>query len=103
MDALLDFCKYKVKARFNGTILPSSHDEDGFLKTVGDDLGKQMLAASLQITDKGIPVIYYGEELGMSGWNGFEQGDQNRYDMDFERLNDPKYKKVHDHYENFLI
>ncbi|WP_242983333.1 hypothetical protein [Clostridium perfringens] len=38
----------------------------------------------------------------MSGWNGFEQGDQNRYDMDFERLNDPKYKKVHDHYEKLL-
>ena len=125
MDALLDF-GYKGKARdfVNGNIegtsaylddraskisntnlmgqFLSSHDEDGFLKTVGDDLGKQMLAASLQITDKGIPVIYYGEELGMSGWNGFEQGDQNRYDMDFERLNDPKYKKVHDHYEKLL-
>lgn len=125
MDALLDF-GYKGKARdfVNGNVegasaylddraskisntnlmgqFLSSHDEDGFLKTVGDDLGKQMLAASLQITDKGIPVIYYGEELGMSGWNGFEQGDQNRYDMDFERLKDPKYKKVHDHYEKLL-
>lgn len=125
MDALLDF-GYKGKARdfVNGNIegasaylddraskisntnlmgqFLSSHDEDGFLKTVGDDLGKQMIAASLQITDKGIPVIYYGEELGMSGWNGFEQGDQNRYDMDFERLNDPKYKKVYDHYSKLL-
>ncbi|MGG5462125.1 type I pullulanase [Clostridium sp. B9] len=125
MDALLDF-GYKHKARdfVNGNIegasaylddraskvnnnklmgqFLSSHDEDGFLKTVGDDLGKQMLAASVQITDKGIPVIYYGEELGMSGWNGFEKGDANRYDMDFSRLNDPRYKKVHDHYEKLL-
>lgn len=125
MDALLDFgYKYKARDFVNGNIesssaylnnraskinntklmgqFLSSHDEDGFLKTVGDDLGKQMLGASLQITDKGIPVIYYGEELGMSGWNGFEKGDQNRYDMDFSRLKDPKYKKIHDHYEKLL-
>ena len=45
-----------------------------------------MIAASLQITDKGIPVVYYGEELGMTGKNGMENGDANRYDMEWSRL-----------------
>ena len=48
----------------------SSHDEDGFLATRIDG-NKDLLkvAASLQMTAKGQPVIYYGEEIGMSGKN----------------------------------
>ncbi|MBS5927951.1 MAG: hypothetical protein KIC66_12835 [Clostridium sp.] len=55
------------------------------------------------ITDKGIPVIYYGEELGMTGKNGMELGDAKRYDMDFSRLEDPEYAKVYNHYKKLLI
>ncbi|HBS43459.1 MAG TPA: hypothetical protein DEA91_01530, partial [Paenibacillus sp.] len=48
----------------------SSHDEDGFLSNYVDgDKGKLKIAAALQITAKGQPVIYYGEELGTSGKN----------------------------------
>ncbi len=125
MDALLDF-QYKNKARdfVNGKITEttdylnsradkisntyllgqflSSHDEDGFLTTVDYNLGKQMIGAAIQITDKGIPVIYYGEELGMTGKNGMELGDANRYDMDFSRLEDPEYAKVYNHYKKLL-
>src|SRR5699024_12611179 len=41
-----------------------SHDEPGFLHFIGDqDPSKLKIASTLQITSKGQPVIYYGEEL----------------------------------------
>lgn len=125
MDGLLDF-GYKTAARnfVNGSITEaqkeldsraekidntrvlaqflSSHDEDGFLTTVDNNLGKQKVAASLQITDKGVPVVYYGEELGMSGKNGMENLDANRYDMDFTRLNNEQDASMYNHYKKLL-
>lgn len=77
----------------------SSHDEDGFLSKVNGDLGKQMVGSTLQITDKGIPVIYYGEELGFTGK---AENDGNRYDMPWDRVNDEKYKGVFNHYKKLL-
>lgn len=91
MDSLLDFDFKRIASTFahgriemaeaelakrnetlhNGATLGhflSSHDEDGFLYHFmqGDeDLFK--VAISLQLTAKGQPVIYYGEEIGMSG------------------------------------
>ena len=51
-----------------------SHDEDGFKKKLLDGgmaedaaTAASMVAASLQITAKGQPVIYYGEEIGLTG------------------------------------
>lgn len=60
-----------------------SHDEDGFLHSVGGDEGKLKVAAALQATAKGQPVIYYGEELGLSGANNYPVYD-NRYDFDWD-------------------
>ncbi|MCH1624515.1 pullulanase [Fredinandcohnia quinoae] len=59
-----------------------SHDEDGFLNSVGGDEGKLKVAASLQATAKGQPIIYYGEELGQSGANNYPFYD-NRKDLDW--------------------
>ncbi|KGX93933.1 alpha-dextrin endo-1,6-alpha-glucosidase [Pontibacillus halophilus JSM 076056 = DSM 19796] len=66
----------------------SSHDEDGFLATALEgDRSKFKVAATLQITAKGQPVIYYGEELGLSGKSArdMDKGEfsKNRYDMDW--------------------
>lgn len=112
MDSILDFnFKYVARDFINGNIdavestlqarhdklnsaatvgqFLSSHDEDGFLVTfAGNDLGKMKVAAALQITAKGQPVIYYGEELGMSGLKEdfvTNFGD-NRYDMPWDEL-----------------
>ncbi len=68
----------------------SSHDEPGLLYSLtaaenGDSTWATALmkvAAALQITAKGQPVIYYGEELGQTGANNYPYQD-NRYDFDW--------------------
>jgi secreted pullulanase len=83
----------------------SSHDENGFLSHFVDgDKGKLKIAAALQITAKGQPVIYYGEELGRSGANAVDMGagqfSENRGDMPWDQLN--AEQALHDHYEKLL-
>lgn len=79
----------------------SSHDEDGFLYSQGYDLAKGKVAASLQMTAKGIPVIYYGEEIGLSGPNSFGVYDNNRYDMQFDNLTEDQQAML-THYKKLL-
>ena len=113
MDALLDFAfKWIALDLVNGNIdaaeaalesrnakldntatvgqFLSSHDEDGFLSELaGGDEGKLKVAAALQMTVKGQPVIYYGEEIGRSGRNAdFGRGipGTNRSDMPWDQV-----------------
>ncbi|WP_375102405.1 alpha-amylase family glycosyl hydrolase [Paenibacillus sp. RS8] len=83
----------------------SSHDEDGFLSNYVDgDKGKLKIAAALQITAKGQPVIYYGEELGKSGKKAGDMSkgefNENRKDMPWDQLT--AEKPLHDHYQKLL-
>lgn len=83
----------------------SSHDEDGFLSDYVDgDKGKLKIAAALQITAKGQPVIYYGEELGRSGKNAGDMANgefsENRGDMPWDQLT--AEQGLHDHYQKLL-
>ena len=73
----------------------SSHDEDGLMYRMMQESGKfsedkahdlMKVAAALQITAKGQPVIYYGEELGQTGANNWPY-QTNRYDMDWASAN----------------
>ncbi|WP_084315695.1 pullulanase [Thalassobacillus devorans] len=75
-----------------------SHDEDGFLHSLGGDEGKLKVAASLQATAKGQPVIYYGEELGQSGANNYPEYD-NRYDFAW---NEVENNDILAHYSKIL-
>ncbi|HHW69996.1 MAG TPA: pullulanase [Clostridiales bacterium] len=129
MDSLLDFdFKHKAKDFADGKIdeveeyleyrngklsntatlgqFLSSHDEDGFLYRVDGDVGKLKVASALQITAKGQPVIYYGEELGMTGKNAGDMSrgefSENRYDMDWDRLNNDEYRHIYEHYKTLL-
>lgn len=82
----------------------SSHDEHGFLKMrLGGDEGLFKIAASLQLTSKGQPVIYYGEEIGQSGVNAgnMDAGEfsENRYDFDWSRIEN---NDILDHYKKLL-
>lgn len=76
----------------------SSHDEDGFLaSSAGGDEGLLKVAAAMQMTVKGQPVIYYGEELGQSGT---AQGNLNRYDMGWDQA--AEKQDLLDHYRKLL-
>lgn len=71
-----------------------SHDEDGFMYRVEKEQNKDhdtayaltKVAATLQITAKGQPVIYYGEELGQTGANNYPY-QENRYDFAWNSAN----------------
>lgn len=83
----------------------SSHDEDGFLSNYVDgDKAKLMAAAALQITSKGQPIIYYGEELGRSGKNAGDMSkgefSENRGDMPWDQIE--AEKKLLSHYQKLL-
>lgn len=64
-----------------------------------------MVAASLQMTAKGQPVIYYGEEVGQSGKHAgdMDKGEfnENRYDFDWKRVTG-EGKAMHTHYQKLL-
>lgn len=49
--------------------LIGSHDTERFLTLCGGDIRKLMLAAVFQMTYTGMPAIYYGDEIGMTGEN----------------------------------
>jgi glycosidase len=49
-----------------GTFL-TNHDMDRLATQVAGDPARMRLAASLLLTGPGVPFIYYGEEIGMSG------------------------------------
>jgi glycosidase len=45
----------------------TNHDQGRVMNQLGKDEGKCKLAASILLTMPGIPFVYYGEELGMTG------------------------------------
>lgn len=57
-----------------------NHDMPRFASMVSD-IGKQKLAAALLLTSKGLPSIYYGEEIGMRGKKGNWNSDGNDIPM----------------------
>ena len=89
----------------------SSHDEDGLLYTFMSKHGKEgywaeammKVASTLQITAKGQPVIYYGEEIGLSGEDNYPVQD-NRYDFDWDKLEEQKVDEnsLYNHYKKML-
>lgn len=44
-----------------------NHDQTRTLTELGGDLGRAKLAATLLLTLPGLPFVYYGEEIGMTG------------------------------------
>ncbi|MEG1286423.1 MAG: glycoside hydrolase family 13 protein [Clostridium sp.] len=49
--------------------LLDSHDTKRFLTECSEDIKRLMLATVFQFTSEGIPYIYYGDEVGLSGGN----------------------------------
>lgn len=83
-----------------------SHDEDGFVYNLENNgmtaqaaQAAGLVAASLQLTAKGQPVIYYGEEIGQTGANNYPY-QTNRYDFDWTKVN--ANNKTYAHYKKML-
>ena len=83
----------------------SSHDEDGFYQKLKNSYdsntaqAKMLVASTIQITAKGQPVIYYGEEIGMTGLNSYPTY-SNRYDFDWSKAN--ANNQIYNHYKKML-
>jgi alpha-amylase len=45
----------------------SNHDQNRILTQLGGDTASAKLAANLLLTSPGVPFVYYGEEIGMTG------------------------------------
>lgn len=59
----------ELDSNFQNPLFPtwvlSNHDKKRFISRMGNRIDKMKLIASLQLTQRGIPFLYYGEELGM--------------------------------------
>lgn len=65
VEALLKlFPEPNTYAQFN---LVGSHDTERFLTLAGNDVRRLMLAYSFLFTFVGAPVVYYGDEIGLTG------------------------------------
>ena len=89
----------------------SSHDEDSLqYKLVNESklseeeaYNLMKVAATLQITAKGQPVLYYGEEIGQGGANNWPY-QTNRRDFDWTELEKQKAdsNSIYNHYKTML-
>ncbi len=48
-------------------IFLTNHDQDRVMSVMMGDEGKARVAASIYLTSPGVPFIYYGEEIGLTG------------------------------------
>lgn len=93
-----------------------SHDEDGFLYRLcsdddetGSGLSEEQakklykVAVTLQLTAKGMPVIYYNEEIGLTGEDNYPY-QTNRQDFDWSEAEKQTYEadSIYNHYKTLL-
>ncbi len=62
----------EARSDFVDSIFLSNHDQTRVLSRLGDDLAKAKVAANILFTLPGTSWIYYGEELGMTGYGPHE-------------------------------
>lgn len=58
---------YPSEAFYSLWTILGNHDTARIFTQLGEDINKMRLAASLQFTYPGVPMIYYGDEVGMTG------------------------------------
>ncbi len=73
---------YPMQSNFVLLNLLSSHDTPRFYTLAGRDINSLKLAAAFQFTYLGIPMIYYGEEIGMEGG----KDPDNRRPMEWDKV-----------------
>jgi alpha-glucosidase len=63
-ERLVEYNQYYASPRVP-TFVVGNHDNKRSIGRVKGDLEKAKLLAVLQLTTRGVPVVYYGEEIGM--------------------------------------
>ena len=63
--ALVEELERSFPEPFSPTFVLGNHDRPRFIHRLGGDRARAKLLATLQLTVRGVPFIYYGEELGM--------------------------------------
>lgn len=77
---------YRLEVGFVQWNMIGSHDTARFLTRANDRLESLEAAAFFQLTSPGMPIIYYGDELGMNGGNDPEC----RKPMDWDHSSDSR-------------
>ncbi|MGY5852361.1 MAG: alpha-glucosidase [Candidatus Thorarchaeota archaeon] len=62
---LIDGYEHYLPEPYTPTLVFSNHDQARRISKLGNDMDKAKLNALLQLTARGVPFIYYGEEIGM--------------------------------------
>jgi len=87
--AIKSFNKNEIINKYDSTLLLTpenkyqilfieNHDMQRFASAVGNNIGKMKLGAAFNLLLKGVPSIYYGQEIGMTGSVGaFDMSDGN--------------------------
>lgn len=100
------FASYSVSAVGMGFNNIGTHDTDRVLTMLGggdlwstpghEPILRLKMVSTLQYTMPGMPVIFQGDERGLTGRSGFNGGrDEQRYPIQWDRLN----KEVYEHYK----
>jgi glycosidase len=66
IDSALKFTLPEMPDGNYGTFL-TNHDQDRVMSVLQGDPGKAKVAAAILFTAPGVPYVYYGEEIGMTG------------------------------------
>lgn len=88
------FVRYRKPIRNQMLNLIDSHDTSRFIYEAGENVENLKLAVFFQITSIGIPMIYYGDELGTTGGNEPDC----RRTIDFENGN----KELFNYYKKLI-
>jgi glycosidase len=63
---LINLYEQTFSEPYTPTWVFSNHDQKRRISKLGNDVAKAKLNAMLQLTARGVPFVYYGEEIGMS-------------------------------------
>jgi len=58
----------------NNLVFLDNHDLDRYFSAVGEDINRMKMGLTFLLTTRGIPMIYYGTELGMTGLESMGHG-----------------------------
>ncbi|MCD2348499.1 glycoside hydrolase family 13 protein [Clostridium guangxiense] len=88
------FARYRKPIRNQMLNLIGSHDTSRFLYEAGENIESLKMAVFFQMTSIGIPMVYYGDELGLTGGNDPDS----RRTIDFKNGN----KELFNYYKKLI-